>query len=191
MKKIFLMIAALAALTAMSACQANTNTEGTADTPASSPSTTDVPLYASADFAGHWAVSEVYDTKGKLVTGSTLEALDAGIILELLADGIYFVYAEDGTVLGQGQFAVSGESLVLTAGEAQTEYLIVDKDTLKASSDDGSITIMARQPEEPKVESTEPDDEDDIEDTEAPDDTDWEDTNIPDDDPEAMETQGA
>ena len=93
MKRAFLMILVLCLLAAMAGCGDGKQTESPAQTapPAPGTSSSSAPSYAAADFSGHWAVSEVYDTTGNQVTGSAFDALDTGFILELLADGKYFV----------------------------------------------------------------------------------------------------
>ncbi len=189
MKRAFLMILALCLLAAMAGCGDGAQTENPAQTatPAPGTSSSSTPNYAAADFSGHWAVSEVYDTKGTQVTGSAFDALDTGFMLELLADGKYFVYDPEGTVLGQGTYAVSGDVLTLTAGSAQTVYTITDENTLRATAADGSVTVMARQPEEAPEEVAEPDDETDIEDEDLPEVT-GEETDIPDEAAELVET---
>lgn len=189
MKRVFLMILLLCLLAAMAGCKDGSPSESPTQTATPVPGASSAAEmdYAAADFSGHWAVSELYDTAGKQVTGSAFEALDTGFMLELLADGKYFVYDAEGAVLGQGTYAVSGDVLTLDAGGAQTVYDIADENTLRATAADGSVTIMARQAEEAPEEAVEPDDETDVEDEDLPEVTD-EETDIPDEDAELAET---
>lgn len=171
MKRAFLMILALCLLAALAGCgsKAPDNSPAQTTNPVSSdtPANSTAPDFGSADFSGHWAVSEVYDSAGEQVTGPAFDALDTGFMLELLTDGVYFVYDDAGAVLGQGTYAVNGDLLTLTAGSAQTVYTITDVDTLRATAPDSSVTVMSRQPEEaPEV--TVPEDGEDTEDGDAP-----------------------
>jgi hypothetical protein len=84
---------------------------------------------------------------GKPLDAGEMQLMGAGITLELLNNGVYFVYGTDGTVLGQGQYSVAGGVLTCTAGEEQTVYQIVDENTLRSVSADNSVTIMSKQPE--------------------------------------------
>lgn len=183
MKKAILMILALCLLAVSAGCGDNLPAENPVQTtaPAITPAPTTTPDYGHVDFSGHWAVSEVYDSVGSPVTGSAFEALETGFELELLKDGVYFVYDGAGVVLGQGSYAVSGDVLTLTAGGAQTVYTVADENTLRTTAQDGSVTVMTRLPEEAPKDSETPDDEEDLDDDDVPDGE----TDIPEDDSEA------
>ena len=193
MKRAFLMILVLCLLAAMAGCGDGKQTESPTQTatPAPGASSSSALDYAAADFSGHWAVSELYDAAGNKVTGSAFEALDTGFMLELLADGKYFVYDPEGAVLGQGTYAVSGDELTLTAGSAQTVYAIVDENTLRTTATDTSVTVMIRQVEEPQEEAAESDDEEDFEDGETTDGFEEEESDTPEETPESAETEAA
>ncbi len=162
MKKAIAMILALCVLAALSGCGQNTPEPEQPTEPGAI--ATPEPVYTAADFAGHWTVSEVYDVKGQPVTGSELTALGS-FTLELLADGTYFVYDAAETALGQGSYALSGKVLTLSAGSLETSYEVTDINTLRCKSEDGSVTVLTRLPEEPEENM-----EEDIIDDEVPDD---------------------
>ncbi len=188
MKRTFLMILALCLLAALAGCKDDSAAESPAYTPApadATPSSTTAPDYTNTDFSGHWAVSEVYDSAGEQVTGDSFAALDTGFMLELLKDGVYFVYDAQGAVLGQGTYAVGGDLLTLTAGGAQTVYTITDENTFRATAADGSVTVMARQPEETPEETAVPEDEEDTQDGGTPEDGE---TETPEDETEPDDT---
>lgn len=140
--------------------------------------------FSGVDFSGKWCVSEIHFPGGKPLSSSELQLMEANFTLELLGGGVYFVYGADGAVLGQGQYSVSGSVLTCTAGEEQTEYQILDENTLRTVSEDKSATVMSRQPEpSPAITDEQPSDEDitgsDI-DQETPEDADIpEDTDMP------------
>ena len=106
---------------------------------------TPTPDFSGTDFSGNWHVSEIIDSNGMAVTDAEKQNLGAGFILELLPDGTYFVYNQDGKVLGQGTYSVALNQLILTANSAETAYEIVDADTLRIIQPDTSITIMKRE----------------------------------------------
>lgn len=106
---------------------------------------TPTPDFSGTDFSGSWHVSEIIDSNGMAVTDAEKQNLGAGFILELLPDGTYFVYNQDGKVLGQGTYSVALNQLILTANSAETAYEIVDADTLRIIQPDTSITIMKRE----------------------------------------------
>ena len=117
--------------------------------------------FSGADFTGRWCVSELLFPGGKPLDGSEMQLMDAGITLELLDGGVYFVYGTDGAVLGQGQYSVAGSVLTCTAGAEQTLYQIVDENTLRSESDDKSVTVMSKQSEpSPSFSEEEPYDDD-------------------------------
>lgn len=130
--------------------------------------------FTGVSFTGKWTVSGVTFPGGKPLTDSEMQQIGAGITLELLDGGTYFVYGSDGSVLGQGQYSIAGNILTCTAGSEQTLYQIVDADTLRSESEDKSVTVMTRMPE-PSPTATEGNPED-VTDTDsgddAPDDTD-------------------
>lgn len=106
---------------------------------------TPTPDFSGTDFSGNWHVSEIIDSNGMAVTDAEKQNLGAGFILELLPDSTYFVYNQDGKVLGQGTYSVALNQLILTANSAETAYEIVDADTLRIIQPDTSITVMKRE----------------------------------------------
>jgi hypothetical protein len=147
MKRILLVCLAVALL-ALNACGGGGDTAPTV-TPAPSitPSPTPAPDFSGTDFSGRWHVSAVIDSNGAPLSDSEKEELGAGFTLELLPGGSYFVYDEDGKVLGQGEYAVAQSRLALTAENTETVYEIVDRDTLHITQPDGSVTVMKRNPD--------------------------------------------
>lgn len=149
MKKLVVMIL-LALVLISSACA---NGDGETVTPsamagqseAPTATATPTPDFSGTDFSGNWHVSEIIDSNGMTVTDAEKQNLGAGFILELLPDGTYFVYNQDGKVLGQGTYSVALNQLILTANSAETDYEIVDADTLRIIQPDTSITIMKRE----------------------------------------------
>lgn len=113
-------------------------------TPTPTPVPTTVPDFADVDFTGKWHVTQIIDSNGEIVSESEMQALNSGFILELLKDGVYFVYDKDGEILGQGNYTVELNQLTLTAAEQQTMYEVRDKDTLWCESPDKSVTVMTR-----------------------------------------------
>lgn len=164
MKKALLMILALMVLTVTAACSdkslSQDATQTTAPESAQTPAPTPVPDYSGTDFSGDWVVAEVLDSSGAPVTSDVLASLNADFMLELLADGVYFVYDAAGAVLGQGSYLVEKNLLTLTAGEVQTVYTIVDAGTLHCIAGDASITVMTRLPEEAPEQEDQETDED-------------------------------
>lgn len=113
-------------------------------TPKPTPVSTTVPDFADVDFTGKWHVTQIIDSNGQIVEESKMESLNPGFILELLKDGVYFVYDKDGEILGQGEYSIELNQLTLTAAEQQTVYEVQDKDTLWCESPDKSLTVMTR-----------------------------------------------
>jgi hypothetical protein len=166
MKRYLFAILLIATAAAFSACASAAETLGGA-------SGSD---FSGADFTGTWYVSEVLTPGGKTVDSSEMQLMGAGLTLELLEGGVYFVYGSDGEVLGQGQYSVTADVLTCTAGSQQTTYHIQDADTLRSISDDKSITVMARQPEPSPTATDEEISDEDISDSDtdqdAPEDSD-------------------
>ena len=164
MKQVFFIILALIALTVTVGCSDKSLPESPAPTPvaesAPTPVPTPVPDFSGTDFSGDWVVAEVLDSSGAPVAGEVLASLNADFMLELLTDGVYFVYDAAGAVLGQGSYVVEKNLLTLTAGEAHTVYTIVDADTLHCVAGDDSITVMTRLPEETPEQEDQETDED-------------------------------
>lgn len=119
-------------------------------TPTPTPEPTPVPDFAGVDFTGKWHVTQIIDSNGETVTESEMQSLDPGYILELLKDGVYFVYDKNDEILGQGDYAIELNLLTLTAAEQQTVYEVRDKDTLWCESSDKSVTVMTRMTNEPE-----------------------------------------
>ena len=113
-----------------------------------SPTATPTPDFAGTDFSGRWYVSEIIDSNGLPVSDAEKQILGAGFILELLANGTYFVYGTDGKVWGQGTYSVAMNQLTLTAQSLSTVYEIADADTLRITEPDTSITVMKREAKE-------------------------------------------
>jgi hypothetical protein len=140
MKKILPAILLLSAIIMLSACSAGIQPDSTGQQSGSSE-------FSNIDFSGSWLVSEIFSPNGEPAKSADYQLIEAGFKLELLDGGIYFVYGQNGAVLGQGVYSVSGSQLTCTAGSVQTIYQILDPDTLQSVADDKSITVMARQPE--------------------------------------------
>ncbi len=113
-----------------------------------SPTATPTPDFAGTDFSGRWHVFEIIDSNGLPVSDAEKQNMGAGFILELLANGTYFVYGADGKVLGQGAYSVALNQLTLTAQGSQTVYEITDADTLRITQPDTSATVMKREAKE-------------------------------------------
>ena len=142
MKKIPLLVLGLSLLV-LSACGSQRNTPpAAAQTPA--PTAAPAPDFSDADFSGRWSVSEIIDSHGLPVTDAEKQDLDADFTLELLPGGAYFVYDEDGRVLGQGDYSVTLDRLTLTAQGEKTVYTIVDENTVRITQPDASVTVMKR-----------------------------------------------
>lgn len=120
----------------------------TAPSESPSPTATPTPDFAGTDFSGRWYVSEIIDSNGLPVSDAEKQTLGAGFILELLANGTYFVYGADGKVWGQGTYSVAMNQLTLTAQSSSTVYEIADADTLRITEPDTSITVMKREAKE-------------------------------------------
>jgi|GEM_PF-2443469 len=150
-KYVVLFLAALALI--FSACS---NGEGKAVSPtaapqqseAPSPTATPGPDFSGTDFSGRWYVYDLIDSNGMPATDAEKQNLGAGFTLELLPNGTYFVYDQDSKVLGQGTYSVALNQLILTANDAETEYEILDADTIRVTQPDTSITVMKRETEE-------------------------------------------
>ena len=149
MKRSCAILLVLVVLTALlAACTKNETPESTPhttqsiSTPTSAPTT--APDFADIDFTGIWAVSAVYDLKGQPVGTDQLSQMGADFSLELTNSGTYFIYSVQGTLIGQGQYAVAENELVLSAGGMQTVYIIQDADTLRCEAEDSSVTVMTR-----------------------------------------------
>ena len=145
MKKYWIILLVLAVLVLTAACADNSGTETTGITESGAAATpTPEPDFSDTDFSGTWCVTEVLDSNGTSVTDSELEQLGADFSLELAGDGVYFVYDSGGTVLGQGVYSVSSDVLSLTADSEVSEYQIQDADTISATAEDGSVTVLTR-----------------------------------------------
>jgi protein involved in sex pheromone biosynthesis len=118
---------------------------GTVQSEISAPTATPTPDFAGTDFSGRWYVFEIIDSNGMPVSDVDKQNLGGGFILELLANGTYFVYGSDGKVLGQGAYSVTLNQLTLTAQGSSTVYEIADADTLRITQTDTSITVMKRE----------------------------------------------
>ena len=135
--------------------------------PAATP--TPGPVYTEEDVIGTWRVGSILDSAGVSLSESEMQSMDTGFSLELLAGGDYFVYDADGMALGQGTYSVSSDVLILSADGSETRY-VIDADTLTATSDDDSVTVMVRccTDTETDVPDTDtPEETDDIEDEAA------------------------
>jgi len=166
-KCLALLLALLISAALFAACSDNepAETAPPSETPSASPSPSEPPPpdFSETDFTGNWVVSKLTDSEGAEVGESERKELKADFTMELLKDGLYFVYDTDSKVLGQGSYSVVLNKLTLTAGDKETVYEIKDKDTLVITAEDGSVTTMSRygSEEEPA----------DTEDTSAPEDT--------------------
>jgi hypothetical protein len=182
MKKLISVILIFATLAGLSAC-AGAEGAMNPNAPGSSP-------LSEADMAGSWYVSQVLAPDGTPATSEEMERLGAGFTLELLKDGIYFIYDATGKALGQGQYSISSGTLTCTVGEMELVYTIVDPATLRGRAVDGSVTILARKPEEPSV--GEPEGDSDVVDEDVPGDADVpDDADAPDDiiEPDSPDTE--
>ncbi len=154
------MTALLAACTKNETPQSTPSTSNTAASPTPVPTTP--PDFADVDFSGNWSVSAVLDENGQAVSADQMAQMGADFTLEITKSGAYFIYSAEGEPIGQGQYSVSANQLVLSASGMQTTYIIQDANTLRCEAEDGSVTVMTRCA----------DCEDEEEDTEAlPDDT--------------------
>ena len=147
MKRSRAILLVLVVLTALLAACTDGGTPDTSATPKATPtitSTPTVPDYSGVDFSGIWAVSALYDSSGATVAEDKLAEAGADFSLELLDGGTYFLYDADGKPLGQGQYSVELEEMILTAGGQKTTYDIEDADTLRCTAQDGSVTVMKR-----------------------------------------------
>lgn len=133
-------------------------------TPTSTPVPTTVPDFADVDFTGKWHVTQIIDSNGETVSESQIESLNPGFILELLKNGVYFVYDKDNEILGQGDYVIQLNQLTLTAAEQQTVYEVHDEDTLWCESPDKSVTVMTRIVEENEPDNAYNEDGDDSDD---------------------------
>lgn len=111
-------------------------------TPTGTPAPTPAPDFSGTDFSGTWYVAEIIDSVGQKIDENEIQSLGGDFTLEMLNDGVYFVYDEKGAVLGQGEYSIMQNQLTLTAADAETFYEIQDEDTLCCTSSDGSITVM-------------------------------------------------
>ena len=136
---------------------------------AQTPTQTPTPDFSAADFSGTWDVAEIIDSEGKTASQQKMRDLGADFSLELLDNGAYFVYNENGAVLGQGVYSVSKNQLTLAAGEEESIYEINDNDTFCCTAADNSITVMKRAMEESGDIDCDTNDSDDT--TDAQDDT--------------------
>ena len=130
------------------------------------PSPTPVPDFSDTDFSGTWYVSGVILADGKTLSEDEISRLDT-FTLELLPNGTYFLYREDGSVMGQGEYSITDNRLVFSADGQETVYLIQDENTLHGTAPDDSITVMTRRIEDPEEED---DTETDVPDEDTPDD---------------------
>ncbi len=112
---------------------------------------TPVPDFSQTDFTGIWYVSGIITADGNSLSENEVSLLDAGFTLELLPEGVYFVYQSNGNVLGQGQYSVSENLLICSADGRETVYVIQDKDTLLSKAPDDTTTIMTRRIEETEI----------------------------------------
>jgi len=143
-RAILLVLVVLTAL--LAACTDNGEPETTAtplSTPIKTPTPT-VPDYAGVDFSGIWTVTALYDSAGTAMGEDKLAEAGADFSLEMLDGGTYFLYDVEGTPIGQGEYSVEQDELILTAGGEQTIYTIEDENTLRCTAQDGSATVMTR-----------------------------------------------
>lgn len=175
MKKYCLAFLSIILIVMSSAC-GSTNVKAQAGASASVKTQVSVSAsdFSGTDFKGTWCVSEVLTPTGKAVDNNTMLQLGSGFKLELIDKGVYFVYGADGSVKGQGQYSIKGNTLTLTAGTVKTVYQIIDSSTLHSVSEDKSVTVMVKQPEPSPTASGGPSDAD------APDDIDDPDQDAPD-----------
>jgi hypothetical protein len=139
MKKLIVSIMILTALVTLSACG------GAADTLNPNVSSSVAP---DANIAGSWCVSQLLAPDGTPATTEEMQGMGAGFSLELLQGGTYIVYDANGKALGQGQYAIKDDRLTCTVGETELVYTIESSGTLKSRAADGSVTILARSPEQ-------------------------------------------
>lgn len=145
MRRIIAVILALCATTLLlPACGIQSDAPPVGNDPSASPAT--AADFTDTDFSGHWAISQVFDSQGAEVSADKLAKLE-GFTLELLPDGTYFVYDEEGIVLGPGRYKVEKDNLILEAKDVQTIYTVADVNTLRGATVDGCITVLTRQPE--------------------------------------------
>lgn len=128
--------------------------------PTPTPSPTPAPDFSQADFRGIWNVAGVIAPDGSHLSESEFARLDTDFYIEIIKDGVYFVYDGGGQVLGQGEYGVSMNILTLSAGGMQTVYIVVDENTLHCQSADDSVTVMTRNVDDDKGKDETSNDED-------------------------------
>ncbi|MGE5494494.1 MAG: hypothetical protein ACM3S4_04230 [Burkholderiales bacterium] len=181
MKKLILLIMAIAAFAALSACGGAAGTMNQDNRDVSAPSAS-----AVTDVTGRWYVSEVIAPDGTPATAEEMAQLGAGYTLELLQGGVYLLYGDDGSALGQGQYSVSSGKVICTVGETEIVFDIEQSGTLRSRAEDGSVTVLSRKPEEtPEApDGSDVIDEDEPVDSDAP-----ENSGIIEDDPNSLEEE--
>ena len=144
MKRHLLILSLIVLIAILAACQDSIKADSQTASAMNAPTETPAPVYSETDFLGQWYVSAILDAKGNPLKDSDLQQIDSDFTLELLEDGVYFVYDAEGSVLGQGKFSVADNTLTCSAGGKTTIYLIAEN-TLTCVSEDGSTTVMSRR----------------------------------------------
>jgi len=121
--------------------------------PTGTPAPTPTPDYTNTDFSGTWYVSGVFASNGTTLNSREMQALGADFTMEILADGIYYIYDAEGAAIGKGDYLVSHKRLTCFADGQKTVYEIQDADTLICTAADNSVTVMSRRPPEPEEET--------------------------------------
>lgn len=161
MKRCFFVVSAILLF---AACGQNnipdqTNPPAPVTSPIVQPSPTPPPDFSHIDFTGIWKVTSVIKPDGDILSELEFVKLDTDFYLELIKDGVYFLYGQDGGLIGQGEYSVSYNILTLSANGVQTLYTVIDENTLNCLSADDSITIMTRQTISNDAEDNETDDQ--------------------------------
>ncbi len=156
MKKCLLILFTILILTA-GACAKTAAPYGTSEqetnqipaaAPEITPSPTPVPDFSQTDFSGKWQVKELVDSNGETVSQDILQSMETSFTLELLSGDEYFVYDENGGLLGQGTYSVTLNLLTLTAADEETVYEIQNEDTICCTLSDRCVTVMEKSDEE-------------------------------------------
>lgn len=131
-------------------------------TPAPVPTT--APDFTDVDFTGTWAVSAVFDSSGQAVSPELFAGMGADFTLELAGGNAYFLYDAQHALIGQGQYRVAQNEMLLSAGGSQTAYVIENENTIHCIAQDGSKTVMTRLADENEEGDAAPSDDADMND---------------------------
>ena len=146
----FLMAALAGCAPAVPKESAPASTPAVTKTAPPAPSQPPAPDFSGTSFTGNWIVSKVTASDGTPASENEIKQIGADFTLEILKDGIYFVYNAKGKVLGQGKYVVEKDAMTMTAGDKTTVYKILDGNTMQSAAVDGSITTMSKNKAQPE-----------------------------------------